>query len=197
MTLTKAYIIILLSFQSLFLSAQNARFNGGIVAGLNFAELEGIGITDYFGPNIGLIGNARLTRHSQLGLELLYSQNGEYILPTYYPAIEYGKIRLNHIEIPVHIDIMMGIFEKEEFLDWHLNFGLAYARLVDYSVFGKDKNNYDNQIIYENKEAMLLQLGSSYFFTKNIGINFKASLPLRIDGLSWTLAARGIFLFNA
>ena len=40
--------------------AQNPRFNLGLIAGLNFAELEGEGITDYFGVNAGLLGMKRI-----------------------------------------------------------------------------------------------------------------------------------------
>ena len=83
---------------------QEQRFSLDLVAGLNFSELEGNSITDYFGINAGLIGSARLKKKTQLSLELLYSQNGEYILPTSFPTIEYGTIRLNYLEIPLHID---------------------------------------------------------------------------------------------
>ena len=180
---------------SLYTKGQIARFNAGLAGGLNFAELEGDGITDYYGLNAGMLGTARLSKHSQLGLEILFSQNGEYILPEYYPAINYGRVRLNHIEIPVHFDVLIGIFERDEFYDWRLHFGMAYTRLVSYSVENINKENVDDQIIYGNREAMLLQAGTSYHFTKHFGINFRASLPLRIDGLSWTLASRAIYMF--
>lgn len=56
--------------------SQSRAFDAGLVAGLNFAELEGDGIMDYFGPNAGLLGRARLTNHFELGVEILYSQMG-------------------------------------------------------------------------------------------------------------------------
>ena len=198
-----ANFISLRSFLSLVLftvctqiHAQDKRFNLGAVIGLNFSELEGNGITDYYGINTGLMGTARLTRHTQLAMELLYSQNGEYVLPKYYPPVEYGRVRLNHIEIPVHFDVLIGIFEREKFYDWHLQFGAAYTRLLNYSARDQNKTDVSDQIVYENKEAMLLQLGTSYQFTTNLSVNFRASLPVRIDGLDWTLAARLCYMLD-
>jgi hypothetical protein len=176
--------------------AQTSRFNAGIVAGLNFSELEGNKMTDYFGLNSGIIGTAKLSKHSQLGMEFLFSQNGEYILPEYYPPIQYGQVWLNHVELPIHIDWLIGVFERDEFYDWNLNIGVAYTRLVSYHVENIDKENVSDQIIYGNRDAFLLQAGTTYNFSKNIGLNFKASLPIRIEGLSWTLAARLIYMIN-
>lgn len=176
------------------LCAQNPRFNLGLIAGLNFAELEGEGITDYFGVNAGLLGTARLSKHAQLGMELLFSQNGEYILPEQYPDLAFGQIRLNHLEIPVHIDWLIGVFQRDKFYDWNLNIGMAYTWLIDYQVRDIENKKVNDQIIYGNKEAFLLQAGTTYHFTQKLGLNLKASLPVRVDGLSWTLAARMIYM---
>lgn len=80
------------------------KFNAGIIGGLNFSELEGSELTDYIGLNLGLIGTMKLSRKHQMGIELLFSQNGEYIIPEYYPKVEYGKIRLNYIEVPIKVE---------------------------------------------------------------------------------------------
>ncbi|HRG68263.1 MAG TPA: hypothetical protein PLS73_05405 [Saprospiraceae bacterium] len=180
----------------IYSDAQDSRFNAGFVAGLNFAALEGNGTTNYSGLNTGIIGTAKITRHSQLGMEILFSQNGEYILPKYYPALQYGQVWLNHVEVPVHIDWLIGVFQKDKFYDWNLNIGLAYTRLLSYNIETIDKVNVNDKIIYANKDAILLQAGTTYNFTKKMGINFKASLPIRIKGLSWTLAARLIYMIK-
>jgi len=185
-----------LIFQYVSATSQNARFNAGIIAGLNFSELEGNGITDYFGLNAGVIGTARIAKHSQIGVEFLFSQNGEYVYPSFYPQIEYGKVWLNYIEIPVHVDWLIGVFQKEKFYDWNLNIGVAYTRLISYSAKDIEGIEVSNQIIYNNKESFLLQAGTTYHFTKKIALNLKASLPIRIDGLSWTLGARMIYMMR-
>lgn len=190
------FFLSLICFTYINVTAQTAKFNAGFIAGLNFSELEGNGITDYFGMNAGIIGTAKLTKHSQLSMEILFSQNGEYVLPEYYPALEYGQVWLNYVEVPIHFDLLIGVFQKEKFYDWNLNIGLAYARLLGYTIKNIDREDVSDQIIYGNREAVLLQAGTTYFFTKNIGLNLKASLPIRVEGLSWTLAARCIYMIK-
>lgn len=58
---------LLITLCSLQAPAQSSRFNTGIVGGLNFAELEGNDLTDYFGLNVGLLGAMRLTNKTQTG----------------------------------------------------------------------------------------------------------------------------------
>jgi hypothetical protein len=175
------------------LIAQNRIFNLAIPLGLNFSELEGNEITDYYGLNTGIMGIAKFSKHGQVGMEMLFSQNGEYILPGYYPPLQYGKVRLNHVELPIHVDWLIGVFQRDKFYDLNLNIGIAYTRIFSHHIEDLDKNDVSSQIIYENKEAMLLQAGMFYRFSEHLGMNLKASLPMRIDGLSWTLAARMIY----
>ena len=178
------------------LSAQQRVFNAGLVGGLNFAELVGEGNTDYFGPNVGIIGSARFARHGQLAMELLYSQNGEYILPEYYPTLEYGNIALHHIEVPVHVDLLIGLLQHDAYYDWNLNIGVAYTQLIGYSVKDRLGNDVSDLVIYGNRRAMLLQAGTTYHFTEHFGLNFRASLPIRVEGLSWTWAARMVYMLG-
>jgi opacity protein-like surface antigen len=170
--------------------AQTSRFKAGFVGGLNFAELEGSDLTDYFGLNVGLLGAMRLGNKTQLGIEFLFSQNGEYILPSYYPNIQYGAIQLNHLEIPVYFDWLLSGVRNNKSYSLHLNVGVAYARLMSYKVQSIEKIDISDQIIYTNKEAYLVQAGTTYNLSKKIGLNLKATLPIRKEGLDWTLAAR-------
>jgi len=117
-------------------------------------------------------------------------------LPEFYPELEYGTIWLNHLEIPFHLDWLIGFFEKDQFYDWNLKLGVAYTKLLGYRVEDLNKVDVTDQIVYGNKEAFLLQAGTTYHFTKNIGLNLKASLPIRIDGLNWTLAGRLVYLMD-
>jgi hypothetical protein len=177
--------------------AQSSRFNAGLIVGMNLSELEGNGVTDYLGLNAGLIGTARLTPRTQIGLELLFSQNGEYVLPKFYPQIPYGQIWLNHLEVPLHYDWLLLPDESKHYFKCNLNMGVAYARLMHYTVKSLENEVVNNQIVYENLQTMLWQAGLTYNFSKNIGVNLKATLPIRRTELSWTLAARLIFLLNS
>ena len=186
--------LLLITFCSIYAPAQTSRFSAGVVGGLNFAELEGNDLTDYFGLNVGLLGAMRLSKKTQLGLEFLFSQNGEYILPTYYPNIQYGKIQLNHLEIPVYLDWLLSGVRNDKSYSLHLNVGLAYARLMNYKVESIEKIDVSEQIIYTNKEAYLGQVGTTYNLSKKIGLNLKATLPIRREALDWTLAARVVYV---
>ena len=185
---------LLIIFCSIHAPAQTSRFSAGVIGGLNFAELEGNDLTDYFGLNVGLLGAMRLSKKTQLGLEFLFSQNGEYILPTYYPNIQYGKIQLNHLEIPVYLDWLLSGVRNDKSYSLHLNVGLAYARLMNYKVESIEKIDVSEQIIYTNKEAYLMQVGTTYNLSKKIGLNLKATLPIRREALDWTLAARVVYV---
>jgi len=177
------------------LNSQNNVFGIRLVAGLNFSELEGEDITDYFGANVGIISTMNLSQHFQLSTELLWSQNGEYINPKFYPNVEYGQIWLHHIEIPLHADWMIFIDKESEIHQAEISFGIAYAYLFHHSVYNSVKEDIKNQVIYSNKESILGQVGLTYFFTPELGLNLKSSLPLFMEGLDWTIAARMVYRF--
>ena len=174
------------------LIAQNQRFSAGLVAGLNFAELEGNDITAYYGINAGVVGMAKITKHTQLGVEVLFSQNGEYILPAFYPSIEYGTIRLKHLEMPLYLNRHIRSSKDKGYIDWQLQFGVAFIKLLDHYLENNQGVDITKEVVYDKKEAVVLQAGVHYFFTKQVGINLKASFPLTID-LDWTIAARIVY----
>lgn len=176
--------------------AQQRRFDAGLVAGLNFAELTGKGSHAYFGPNVGAITSYRFAKHGQVALEMLYSQNGEYILPEYYPALNYGTLRLHHLEIPVHVDLLIGLLSRENYYDLRLQLGLAYAELLGFRAQDSEGADVSDLVVYGNRKALLLQAGAAYHVSRRIGLNWRVSLPVRVDGLSWTTAARVLYLFG-
>ena len=106
-------------------------FYGGLIAGANFAQVDG----DYFagyhkvGVNAGGIVYAQLAKHVALSMELLYSQKGSksngpeasLTLPNTY-ILNYG-INNDYAEVPV----MINYFDKRKS---HFGIGLSYSRLV-------------------------------------------------------------------
>ena len=187
---TKLLFSFLLFFQiSIF--AQN-RFEASVVVGLNYAELEGSSIIDFFGPNVGLIGTAKLTNRCQLSMELLYSQNGEYILPISYPRIEYGRIRLNHVEVPVRFNWLVSSGSKTDEYNWNFNAGIAYTRLINHYAEDFENNEVSDEIIYDKRDGFILQGGLIYSFNEHWGLNLRASLPLILE-LDWTFAVRMVY----
>lgn len=175
------------------LAQETNRFEVGLILGLNFAELEGRDLTEYIGLNAGVFGKANLSASTKIGVELLFSRNGEYVLPQFYPRINYGKIRLDHLEIPIYVDWAFRIAKQHASKRLNLQLGLAYARLLRY--YAEDINTVEvtDQIIYGSRDAYLLQTGILYHFTPNLGFNLKGSLPIRESNLDLSIAARIVY----
>lgn len=176
------------------LSAQQ-RFKGGLVAGVNLAQLDGDNLEGYnkLGFNAGGRVSTILTERWQLSIEILYSQLGSSRSNNDYTS-PYDRIRLNYVEVPV----MMN------FKDWKLHFsgGLVYGRLIDYSV--EDFSGQDITDIEEfNSNALSIILGATYFINENWGISgyWQRSL-LNIEGdpdasqlLGRNVILRGLYFF--
>jgi hypothetical protein len=194
----KRSLLLLVLFITLWASGfgQERRFRAGLAAGLNFSELEGEGIMDYFGLNAGITGAMQLSDHFQIGTELLFSQNGEYVLPEFYPDVPYGRIRLNHIEIPVHVDWLLSTVKEDRQIFWSISLGAAYTRLLSYYAEDLQRNILTDRIIYQSRDGWQAQAGITIFFSPDIGLNLKAGLPIQQSALDWTLAARMVYIIT-
>jgi len=187
------FILLFLLISNLKAFAQKEIFNLGAVVGINIASLPN-DECDYKGLNTGIFCNADINKHYDLRMEILFSQNGEYILPKHYPEIEYRKIRLNHVELPFHFDFYVNSFNSTKFLpDWSLEIGFAYTRLFSY--YAEDRIGYDitDQIIYDYIDTFLFQFGTTVFFTKHFGYNIRFSKPIKNYMLDLTGALRLIY----
>ncbi len=190
----KKYLVILFFgiFTTLQITSAQNRFQMGLIGGLNFSELEGKAITDYYGINAGLLGNIKLTENKQIGIELLYSQNGEYLLPIYPPA-NYGTIQLNHIEIPVHVDWLIKKEKTDTDYTGQLQLGIAYSKLLNHYIEDDMGINLTDQVLFKDTDAIVVQGGLSYFFADQVGLNLRASHSLN-KALFWSLSARIVYL---
>lgn len=171
------------------------RFFGGLAGGFNLAELEGTGIDSYLGINAGGLVGTKIGKNWTVTMELLYSQDGEYLLPEFYPNVEYKKIRLDYIEIPLHLDYWPAKNKEKGYNEWNLSLGLAYAYLFNYHAEDVEEKDYTDQIIWDNTSAILMQGGATYFFNSHFGLNFRGTLSTDSSVLGWTLAFRGVYMF--
>lgn len=193
MMVKNLFVLMLLVCSLTALRGQSGTFDAGLVAGLNFAELEGDGIMDYFGPNAGLLGRARLSNHFELGVEILYSQNGEYVLPEFYPQVRFGRVRLHHLEVPVYLSKTISLSREHDYVDLRCGLGLAYARLLGFHAEDLYRNELNPCIRYGNLEALLMQAHLTFQLSRHLGVNLKATLPVRRERLDWTLASRLVY----
>lgn len=183
--------ILLSSIFFITFVAEAQRFNLGIIAGINLSELEGEDISSNFGLNTGLKIKTSLTESWSISTELLYSQAGEYVLPIYYPPLNYRKIRLNYLEIPFSIN--KGFYPKSNFNQKQFSLGISYVQLVDTKAIDASGIDVTQQIIWNKKNNIIGHLGISHFFSKKTTINFRAALGKNGNAWSWTLAFRGIY----
>ena len=95
---------------------------------MNISTLTGDNPASHFGMNVGFLTNTKLGEKSRAGLELLYSQNGEYILPDYYPNVPYNKALLEFLEIPLYFQY--AVLKKEDYYKLKLQGGIAYTCLL-------------------------------------------------------------------
>ena len=152
-------------------------FYGGLVAGVNFAQVDG----DYFagyhkiGLNAGGIVYAQVIRHVALSMEILYSQKGSRNnLPTFSNTlpnvliVKYG-ISANYAEVP----IMINYFDKRKS---HFGLGVSYSRLV---------NSTETLQIDSSNKVQSIDLNNKYPFAAN-NFDFIAGANLHL----W----KGLFL---
>ena len=170
------------------------RFNAGFIAGINLSELNGNdGVGSYYGINLGVIGIADLNNKMHFSLELLWSQNGEYIIPEFFPAIDYSKIKLNFIEIPFQFNYQLRQNEGNSNRFGWLRAGLAYAHLLDHKVY-KENVDVSNQIIFGKKNAILVNFGGTFFLNQHWGVDVRMSFPTQVNDMVPNFSFRGIYL---
>ncbi|MFK7934675.1 MAG: hypothetical protein AB8G22_14280 [Saprospiraceae bacterium] len=183
------YITVLL-FISKPLFTQTTRFQSHLVAGLNFAELEGNSIIDFFGINAGLATHFQFSQRLQIQTEFLFSQNTEAILPVTYPRINYNKIILNHIEVPVHLTVLLNTEKGNRTHHWNVGGGLAYTYLFHHAAFDEMNIEVTESILYDQRAAFLAQADLFYQWQNRYGLNLRISFPLQSAALDSTLTAR-------
>lgn len=183
-----AYVGIILLLQLIGneqVYGQRDLFSIGGIVGVNFSLLPFEEISNdektnnHNGLNAGIYCNADINEHFNLKIEILYSGNGDYLLPETFPRIEYAKINLNHVEIPFHFDFYVNSFEVFDFLpDMAIEFGGAYARLFRYYAEDIEGNDVSDQILYHGKDTFLMQIGTTIYFAKRFGGNIRFSMPI-------------------
>ncbi len=185
------FFVYLLFSSSLF--GQTQRFEAGIIGGLNFSALEGEDLTDYAGINLGIFSTAKLSEKYKIGIEFLFSQNGEYLIPSFYPKVAYSQLRLNHLEIPIHLNRVVTTTRNGRQQRATFNVGVAYIHLLNYKAKDLEKKDISNQFIYNKRNALMPQVGMIYHFSKKFGFNLKATIPVSVE--DWTVAVRMVYTF--
>ncbi|MEM1121939.1 MAG: outer membrane beta-barrel protein [Bacteroidota bacterium] len=177
---------LLLSFTS-----QAQRFSSGIIVGANLSELAGDDISSYIGWHTGLKIATNLSERSSISTEFLFSQAGLYVAPVTYPLVNYGRIRLNYLEIPLYWTY--AAFPKADYFQKKFSLGLAYTRLFDHQVVDIYGVNLREEVIWDERTALVGLLGVSHLINRQVEFNFRAALAKNKLDWAWTLTFRGIY----
>ncbi len=178
------------------------RFQAGVVAGINMAQIDGDELAGYHQPglNAGLRVAALLSDNWQIGMELLFSQQGADRAPKDPFRSIYDNIRLNVVEAPVMI----------LFSEWKFQFaaGLSYNRLINYRIRDIGGVNVTRNFDLDNDGISVL-VGGTYLFDPRWGVDVRwtrAVSPINarsalaggtIDQfLSYFISIRAVHLLN-
>lgn len=184
------------------LSAQAQRFKAAVVAGLNMAQIDGDDLAGYRQPgvNAGLRTSALLSDKWQLGMELLFSQQGSDRGPDDPFLTNYDRIRFNMVEVPAMI----------QFSEWKIQLaaGLSYSRLINYRIRDLGGNDIASNFDIQRNNVSLL-LGGTYFPSEKWGLDVRwtrAVAPLKVYSalsgaeteqfLSYFVSFRLLFFLN-
>ncbi len=183
-------------------SVQAQRFKTAVVAGLNVAQIDGDDLAGYRQPgiNAGLRTSAQLSDKWQLGLELLFSQQGSDRGPDDPFLTNYDRIRFNMVEVPAMI----------QFSEWKIQLaaGLSYSRLINYRIRDLGGSNIASNFDIDRNNVSVL-LGGTYFPSEKWGLDVRwtrAMFPLQVYSslsgaetdqfLSYFVSFRLLFLLN-
>jgi hypothetical protein len=188
-------ILALLWFSVGVLPAQNPFKASGIV-GLNLSQIDGDLLTGFDQPGLhaGMHVSAILSERWELGVELLYNQQGSRRNLYSNSLSIYDKIRLNVVEAPVMI-----LFNEWKF---QLGAGLSYARIINAKVIDVSGADITLQEGLGDNVFNLLFSGT-FNFSERWGLNVRWSRSFnnlrqdKANGLliSRSIAIRGIYYF--
>lgn len=155
-------------------------FYAGLIAGANFAQVDGDNFAGYYKPgiNAGGIGYIQLMKHLALSWEILYSQKGA---KSNFPRIstidsvwvvKYG-INANYAEIPV----MINYFDKRKS---HFGVGFSYSRLVSATETLKTEPAYSIDLLKYPfaKNGYDLLAGAQLHLVKGLFLNIRFQYSL-------------------
>lgn len=178
------------------------RFQAGLVAGINMAQIDGDELAGFnkLGFMGGIKASAKLSDRWQAGIELLFSQQGAARSSKDPFLTVYDNIRFNAVEAPVLIT----------FSEWKLQLstGLSYSRLINHRI--RDISGTDASDNYNIAGGSLnFLLGGTYYFDPQWGIDVRWTRGLFVRNVNSTIAGgqvdqflsyfitiRGVYLFQ-
>jgi len=188
------FLLFLLLTTNLF----SQKFDAGIIAGINLSALNEDKLGAHFGINTGLKARYNFNKKWATSLEILYSRNGEYALPDFYPDIVYDRVRLDYIEIPVQAEWRMY---PKKIKSPRFTFGVAMTSLLDFYADNPDGVEVTEFVTWTGRGnsknlGLQAQFGILLAMSENFKFNIKISESLMTTELATTLTMRVIYMFG-
>ena len=157
-------------------------FGAGVVAGYQVSQIDGDEFTgfDLPGFSAGLRGVIRFTRHDQLRMELLYSQQGSRIEYNTNQGTALGRdrlLRLNYAEVPFLYYHKLS--DNEQGHGPGIEVGLAVGRMLNYRI-EEDESRIRGELFTDladnfNRTQISAVAGLSHRFNPQIELSLRAS----------------------
>lgn len=182
----KIKIVFFFAFLGFFTNISAQYFEGNIIGGLQISDLTD---EQTLGYQVGLQGLYKFSDQFSAGIELLATQNGDYF--KYFPkSLDFDKVRLSFVEIPVQVAYALMKDEKKDFYRIRFYGGATYAYLYDYEISTISYGDISNSIELSSS-TIVPHFGVVGFISPRIGVDFRSALALHGE---FTLAFRGIFV---
>lgn len=189
--------LFLLTFFLGVFQLKSQTFNTYLVLGANVTEASATKtgnsqVGTRIGLNAGAGVSAAIGGNWETGMELLYSQNGQYVNLEELSTVPLDKIVLHYVEVPLtiayRIDLKKG---KEDFFSsLAVGSGVSYARLVDFKVIAVNGTNLSNDVSFDPDRAFLFHFGATSVINPSFALNGKATLSMFGK---WTMALRLLY----
>lgn len=169
----KYTLIFILLFFTLFTHAQERRFMGGAVIGLNAAQIDGDNAAGFnkAGLVAGIRGGAFLTDRSMVTLDMLYSVRGSHRAPRKGEAFfETFDITTTYIEVPLlyHFkDWLVEYDDGSQFYKVSIETGPVISSLLNATA---QNTQYSVETDNFAKLDLGWSFGVSYYFNEHIGV---------------------------
>ncbi len=165
--------LLVLSFLFLYTSSHAQRFEGALIAGANFAQIDGDDLAGYnkFGIHAGARVTAVLNPKWRVSMDLLYSQRGSARGPNEF-AFAFDNISLNFVEVPILVQLV----------DWRVHFGagFAYSRLFSHKAIDGNGEDVSASRPFKSNNVSFIA-DATYYTNDHFGI-----------GMRWNIGALNI-----
>lgn len=180
-------------------SAQERRFQAGILFGFNASQITGDKMWGYrkAGLNMGFRINTIIKPRIDVSMDILYSQRGAQSALSLDNSKPLSRINLHYIEVPVIFHYKDWEVEVDKTSYYRMDFqaGLAYGRLFRARAVS---NAFEGQEELFNNNDFSWLIGAGYHATSHSSFHFRytSSINLLFDELTSARpeSLRGFFL---